>query len=170
MKRATAKNPGQLEMSFFDVPAEPVADTGGLDIAEPIRELLSEMLAKASARGLDRHDVAAAISRLTDREISKHMLDRYSAIATEQWRLPLEVLPALTKATGDFRLLELIADRCGCRVLRGEEAILAEIGALMLQQNATSSRLDLIKSHVPEPVMQRLLEQALKRMTSGGGR
>ena len=115
-------------------------------------------------------DVAAAISRMTDREISKHMLDRYSAITTEQWRFPLEALPALTKATGDFRLLELIADRCGCRVLRGEEAILAEIGALMLQQNATSSRLDLIKSHVPEPVMQRLLEQALKRMTSGGGR
>lgn len=155
-------------MSFFDVPPEPVTDTGGLDISQPVREVLSEVLAKASARGIDRHEVAAAISRLTDRDMSKHMLDRYSAITTEDWRFPLEALPALTKATGDFRLLELIADRCGCRVLRGEEAILAEIGALMLQQNATSNRLELIKSHVPQPVMDRLVGEALKRLGEGG--
>lgn len=164
MKRR-APNPDQL--SFFEVPPEPVGENGGLDISQEVREVLSEVLAKAATRGVDRHAVAAAISRLTEREISKHMLDRYSAITTEDWRFPLEALPALVKATGDFRLLELIADACGCRVLRGEEAILAEIGALMLQQNATSSRLDQIKAHVPEPVMQRLVEEALKRVGKG---
>lgn len=161
-------NPDQL--SFFDVPPEPVSDHGGLNIAQQVREILSEMLAKAAARGLDRHQVAAEISRLADRDLSKHMLDRYSAITTEDWRFPAETLPALTVATGDFRLLELLADRCGCRVLRGEEAILAEIGALMLQQNATSSRLELIKSHVPQPVMERLVDEALKRLKKGAGR
>lgn len=161
-------NPDQL--SFFDVPPEPVGDSGGLNIAEEVREILSEILAKAAARGVDRHEVAAAISRLTEREVSKHMLDRYSAITTEQWRFPLECLPALTKTTGDFRLLELVAAACGCRVLRGEEAILAEIGALMLQQNATASRLDAIKAKVPEPVMERLVAEALKRVKKGGTR
>lgn len=166
MKRATSHD-GQAEMNFFDVPSPPATEDGSLDLAREVREILAEVLARSAARGVDRFEVSALISRLADREVSKHMLDRYSSTASEDWRFPLEALPALTKATGDFALLELIAARCGCRVLRGEEAMLAEIGALMLQEKAAKSRLETIRKHVPQPVMQRLIDEALKRLGRG---
>jgi hypothetical protein len=166
VKRASTHD-GQLEMSFFDVPPSPAPDDGSLDMAREVREILSEVLGRAAARGTDRFEISTLISRLTDRDISKHMLDRYSSTASEDWRFPLEALPALTQATGDFALLELIAERCGCRVLRGEEAMLAEIGALMLQEKAAKARLETIRKHVPQPVMQRLIDEALKRLGRG---
>lgn len=162
------KAPGQIEMSFFEVPDTPRTDAGSLDITQVVRDCFTDTLATAKAEGYDRFDVAAKVSRLTGREISKHMLDRYSAPSAEDHRFPLEALPALVQATGDFRLLELVAQKCGCKILRGEEAVLAEIGALMLQDRTTKARLDHIKKAVPDSVMDRLVSEVLKRM--GGGR
>lgn len=156
--------PGQLEMSFFDVPATPRSDAGSLDIAQSVRDTLNDTLATAKADGRDRYDIAASISRLSGRDMSKDMLDRYTAPSSDGHRFPLEALPALIQATGDFRLLELIAHKCGCKVLRGEEAMLAEIGALMLQERTTKDRLSQIKKAVPDSVMERLVAEVLKRI------
>jgi hypothetical protein len=90
------------------------------------------------------------ISRLSNRSMTKDMLDQYCANSADGKRFPLEALPALVLATGDYRLLEFIADRCGCRILRGEEAVVAELGALAMQEKAIKERLKKINSHLPE--------------------
>lgn len=166
--RTRTPNPAQNELSFFDVPSTPRPEVGGQDIALAVREALTDLLAGAAARGLDRYQLAAEVSRRGNHEISKNMLDRYCAHSADGWRFPLEALPALTVATGDFRLLELVAEASGCRVVRGEEALLAEIGALTLQKRSVDQRLTDLRRNVPDAVLGRLLEEVMKRV--GGGR
>ncbi|WP_316154759.1 phage regulatory CII family protein [Cupriavidus sp. BIC8F] len=165
MKRRAnqAKAPNQLELSFYEVPPKPKNEDGCLNIALNVREALADTLAGASERGMDRYDVATKISRLTTHEFSKHMLDRCCAPSAEGWRFPAEALPALIVATGDYRLLELLAAHCGCRVYRGEEAMLAEIGALTLQVRTANDRLGELRRNVPKHVLDRLVEEELKR-------
>lgn len=157
-------NPNQVELCFFEVPAAARHDSGGLNIALAVRETLADLLGSAALQGCDRHEVAARISRLANHEISKHMLDRYTAPSADGWRFPLEALPALTQATGDYRLLELVAQACGCRVYRGEEALLAEIGALTLQERSVKARLTDLRRNVPDSVMDRLVAEVAKRL------
>lgn len=163
MSRRTA-NPNQNELMFFEVPAAIRHDAGGLDIALAVRETLTDLLGTAVVQGCDRHEVAARISRLSNHEISKHMLDRYTAPSADGWRFPVEALPALTQATGDYRLLELVAAACGCKVYRGEEALLAEIGALTMQERNVKARLIDLRKNVPDNVMDRLVGEVLKRL------
>lgn len=167
MRRKFTPQPGQLEMTFFNVPTTPRSDAGGLDIALVVRDALTETLSATQARGIDRHEVAAQISRLSNHDMTKNMLDRYCAPSADGWRFPLEALPAITLATGDYRLLELVAEACGCRITRGEEALLAEIGALTLQERSVKARLGELRKNVPDTVMERLVEEVLKRI---GGR
>ena len=159
--------PGQLEMSFFTVPETPRNDAGGLDISMAVRDALTETLSAATLQGMDRHEIGAQVSRLSNRDMSKNMLDRYCAPSADEWRFPLEALPALTLATGDYRLLELIAEKCGCRIARGEEAMLAEIGALTLQEKSVKSRLGVLQKSLPTGMLERLVEKNAKR--HGGG-
>lgn len=159
-----APHPGQAELTFFDVPAAPRNDSGGLDIAMAVREALTDMLGLAALQGHDRHEIAARVSRLSNHEISKHMLDRYTAPSADGWRLPVEALPALTLATGDYRLLEMVAEACGCKVYRGEEAMLAEIGALTMQERNVKARLTDLRKNIPDTVMDRLTSEVLKRL------
>ena len=157
-------NPAQGELLFFEVPAAIRSDSGGLDIALLVRETLTEILGAAAVQGSDRHEVAARVSRLSNHEISKHMLDRYTAPSADGWRFPLEALPALTQATGDYRLLELLAEKCGCKVYRGEEAMLAEIGALTMQERNVKARLSDLRKNVPDTVMDRFMAEVLQRL------
>lgn len=118
---------------LFYPPPPPVADAAGaLDLGLRVRNTLKQLLKDAragQAGGVGHRDaIAEAISFLTGRPVSKNMLDRYAAPSASEWRFPLEILPALIKATGDFRLLHMIAEACGARVLIGEEVIDAEIG------------------------------------------
>jgi hypothetical protein len=157
-------NSNQNELMFFEVPAAMRSDAGGHDIALAVRETLTDLLGAAGVQGCDRYEVAAQISRLSNHEISKHMLDRYTAPSADGWRFPLEALPALTQATGDYRLLELVAEACGCKVYRGEEALLAEIGALTMQERNVKARLTDLRKNVPDTVMDRLISEVLKRL------
>lgn len=159
--------PGQLEISFFEVPATPKEDAGSLDVGQAVRDCLAETLTLARTHGKDRFAIGAAVSRLTGREMTKNMLDRYTS-HEEDKRFPLEALPAITRATGDFRLLELVAHACGCRVLRGEEALITEVGAALLLERSVKTRLTNLQKALPEGALERLIADALKRV--GGAR
>lgn len=169
MKRRAnqAKAANQLELSFFEVPPQPKNEPGSLDIAMAIREALVDTLAAATSSGMDRHDVAAKVSRLSNHDLTKNMLDRYCAPSAEGWRFPAEAIPALVVATGQYRLLEIIAAACGCKVYRGEEAMLAEIGMLTMQQKLVAERLAEKRRSLPKSVLDRVAEEEVKRI---GGR
>ena len=61
-------------------------------------------------------------------------------------------------------LLELVAEKCGCKVYRGEEAMLAEIGALTMQERTVKARLTDLRKNVPDNVVERLVTEVLKRL------
>lgn len=165
MKRRAnqAKAANQLELSFYEVPPQPKNEAGSLDIAMNVREALVDTLAGAGSAGMDRHDVAAKVSRLSNHDLTKNMLDRYCAPSADGWRFPAEAIPALVVATGDYRLLEIIAAACGCKVFRGEEAMLAEIGMLTMQQRLANERLAALRRAMPKEAVDRITESEARR-------
>jgi hypothetical protein len=147
MRRRVLPQPGQVEINFSTYQLPHLMKLA-LDIAHAVRDVLVDILAATKVAGIDRFEVATMISRLSNRSMTKDMLDQYCANSADGKRFPLEALPALVLATGDYRLLEFIADRCGCRILRGEEAVVAELGALAMQEKAIKERLKKInQSH-----------------------
>ena len=158
---------GQLDLLDWDpVPPEPAPE--GPDLDARLRECLSETLARArAAKGMDRHDLAAAVSRLIGRDVSKSMLDRYCAPSAEEWRLPANVVPAVCQVTGDYRLLELLTAACGCGVLRGAEAMLAELGAAILAEKQTTKRRKELEAAVPADLLDALRQRAQERVREG---
>lgn len=164
VRRRTLPNPGQVEINFFDIPAAPQTNNGGLDIGHAVRDILSDVLSAARAMGMDRDEVCAQIARLSNFHITRPTMNNYCAPSAVDRNFPLEALPALTVATGDYRLLELIAETCGCRILRGSEAMVAELGALAMQERAIKDRLKHINSHLPSGVGEKLSADALKRL------
>ncbi|MDP1980508.1 hypothetical protein [Undibacterium sp.] len=164
VRRRSLPQAGQMQINFFSVPATPSNEAGSLDVAHAVRDVLVDTLAAAKVAGHDRFDVATKISRLSNRSLTKDMLDQYCANSAEGKRFPLEALPALTVATGDYSLLEYIADACGCRILRGEEAMVAELGALAMQEKAIKERQKHINNHLPAGAAEKLSSEALKRL------
>ncbi len=83
---------------------------------------------KGALTGLDRGQVAAAMSAELGRSVSKNMLDRYAAEAAEEHTIGLDRFIALVRVTRDPRLLQFIADEIGCIVIDAREAHWIEVG------------------------------------------
>lgn len=101
--------------------------------------------------GHDRYDVATQISRLTGREISKHMLDAYTAESRETHIPPLDIAIAFDMATGGVNMLNLYAAKLGARVLVGKESLDAEIGKLERLKEDAARKIKELKKMMGEP-------------------
>jgi hypothetical protein len=114
-----------LTLDLFDIPQPQASTPGNLDLDIELRHALSDALKHADG---DRYQIAAEMSRLTGRDISKHMLDAYTAESRCDHNFPFRYAAAFEVATGSFCLTNLIATARGCSVLVGDEALLAELG------------------------------------------
>lgn len=107
---------------------------GSLDIDAELRAAISEDIKHAivscTGRELSRYEVAARMSDLVGHEITKSMLDNYSADSHEKHRFPCQYLPAFVIATGQRRAFETLSRRSGLFALPGPEALRAEIQRL----------------------------------------
>jgi hypothetical protein len=108
---------------------------GSLDIDSELRAAISEDIKHAvvscTGRELSRYEVAAKMSDLVGHEITKSMLDNYSADSHEKHRFPVQYLPAFVIATGgQRRTFEVLSRRSGLFALPGKEALRAEIQRL----------------------------------------
>ena len=97
---------------------------GSLDIDRIFRETISEEL-----RGcpLSRYQVAARMSELLGQDITKTMLDSWTAESKEQHRFPAVFLPAFCEAVGSTEPLRILGQLIGAFVLPGPEALRSEI-------------------------------------------
>ncbi len=116
-----------LTLELFDVPTPVAPLAGGLDLDAAIRAALCDAIKHSDH---DRHGVAAEMSRLTGRHITKAMLDAYTGESRDDHNFPLRYAVAFEVATGSYGLTQLLARQRGCKVLVGEEALLAELGRL----------------------------------------
>lgn len=97
---------------------------GCMDIDRQFRELISDMLRRCPR---SRYQVAARMSELVGQEITKSMLDSYTAESKVQNRFPAVFVPAFCEAVGGNDPVKLLGKPIGSFVLPGPDALRAEI-------------------------------------------
>jgi hypothetical protein len=93
--------------------------------AQNVDVLLRISLAKAiKESSLSRIQIAAKMSEALDVEITKTMLDSWTAESREGLnRFPACYLPVFCQLIGSIEPLQILADLIGCFVIRGPEAL-----------------------------------------------
>jgi len=128
---------------FFDIPRPAPSLPASMDFRPQLSVLVGDMLtaAQASDPELDRYSIAARASRLAGKEISKAMLDGYTAESREAFNLPLWCVPALETACGSTLLSQWLAEIRGGRLVLGPAALDEEIGRLQGDREVIDDRL-----------------------------
>jgi hypothetical protein len=121
-------------------PAEPVP---AMDFNVRIAQAISRALKESP---LSRAQIAASMSEMLGEDVSAHMLNAYASPAREEHRISLVRFKALARVTGCVWLWEAAVKGDGLTLLQGEEALLAQIGAVEQQKKALDQRLKELKS------------------------
>ena len=130
---------------LFETPQPPKWQPGSMDFRAEVCESLTGMLADAHKAGMDRHEVAARASRLTGKDVTKNMLDGYTAPAREEFNCPLWLSPVLEVVCASTSLATWHGQKHGGRLLVGAETLDAEIGRLMSERETADQRLRQLK-------------------------
>jgi hypothetical protein len=130
---------------LFEIPQPVVPVAGSLDFRSVVSELISAMLADAHKAGLDRHEVAARASRLTGKDVTKNMLDGYTAPAREEFNCPLWLSPVLEIVCCSTPLANWHVGVHGGRMSVGAETLDSEIGRVMRERELADARLRELK-------------------------
>lgn len=110
---------------------------GSLDFDTTIRELISHALKNTQ---LNRYGVAAEMSRLLGKEVTKSQLDSWSAESKENNRFYLSHLNALMAATGDKSILRFICEKAGGYFIESSDAMRLELGKIQEQEKELQKR------------------------------
>jgi hypothetical protein len=130
---------------LFDIPCAPAPVGGSLDYATELRCVLSDALKKTPR---SRHEVAARMSELTGQDISKSMLDAWTAESKTPWRFPYEFAAAFEVACESTCLQELLGRKRGSRILVGEETLLTELGRIEKTKGELADRERALKERI----------------------
>ncbi|MFH2012574.1 MAG: hypothetical protein ABIJ37_07750 [Pseudomonadota bacterium] len=134
-KRIDKNNDKQLSLFDMLVKAQEENDSlnpGSLNVDIEFREFISEELKKCP---YSRYHVAGRMSELTGTEITKSMLDSWTAESKELHRFPAIFLPAFCIAVGNSGLINFIGKKAGVFVLPGKEVLRADIQKLLEQRD-----------------------------------
>jgi hypothetical protein len=133
MSKTTAKTDNR-QRSLFDSTAaqspSPRPAEGSAQVGDRLRLALVNAIREC---GLSRWEITGKRSHLLSCEVSKFMLDAWTAESKDGHRFPAEYLPAFCIATGSRRPLEVVAEASGVSVRDGEDVQRAEIQKLYEQ-------------------------------------
>lgn len=122
-------------IDLFEIPEAHICIPGecgyGREVAECVSVLLSE-----SGR-VDRYEVSAEVSRISGKEVSKHMLDAYASPARADHALPFWLAPVLEEVCQAQVLTNWLAGKRGGRIAYGKDALKQELGKLHLIKDQT---------------------------------
>jgi len=104
-----------------------------------IRGILTQAIKQAD---LSRERVAEQMSHLLAREITAQMLNDFTADSKKQHRFPLAWLRAFCTVTGDWRLLQHIADQAGLAVIAAEDRDVLALGELVVERAHTGHEIE----------------------------
>jgi hypothetical protein len=138
MAKAKAQ-PEQLPFDFT-VPAPPAPKTAPAALAgleQRVSETVGTMLASDGRR---REVIAAEMTVLAGEEISRWMLDAYSAPSRDTHNISFARMIVLATVTNRQDLLDPIMREGGMAVLVGEEVITAELGHIDREIEQLKSR------------------------------
>lgn len=126
---------------LFEIP-EPISSAGQMDYRRSVSELFTQILKDARD---DRYTIAAAMSRLAGRDVTKYMLDAYCAPSREEFNLPFYLVPAAEVAATSHILTNWLAGVRGSELLVGKDALLAELGRLQRTRDEASKKMASLK-------------------------
>ncbi|ACL05268.1 hypothetical protein Dalk_3580 [Desulfatibacillum aliphaticivorans] len=136
-KKKRADHDGPTQMNLFDavdaiqkqvkaVEAPPTEGTA--NVRDQLRIALSYALKKCP---LSRPQVAGEMSHLLgDSEVTKFMLDTWTAESKEGHRIPAEFLPAFCQVTGCREPLRILAEASGWFAMPGQDALRSQMQRL----------------------------------------
>jgi hypothetical protein len=106
--------------------------SGSMNDGALIRGLLVEAIRNSDK---SRAQIADEMTRLVGRDVTERMLNAYTAESKEEHRWPAELTRSFCSATGDDRLLRVLAEAAGLRVINASESRLLELGRNHLQRS-----------------------------------
>ena len=106
-------------------------EPGSLDIQRELCTSISKAITRSKR---SRFQIVADMSELTGKEITKSMLDSWTAESHHEHRFPAEFLPALCMACNDCIPLKIIGKYSRCEVLESKDAIYARLAMLGRQR------------------------------------
>ncbi|MBI1386649.1 MAG: hypothetical protein GC150_17225 [Rhizobiales bacterium] len=135
-------------MALFRPVAAAVDAPGSLaGLSRRIGVMMSQAIRES---GMDRYDIAAAMSRLLNEDVSKHILDAYTAESREDHNVSAYRFFAFVQATKAGGMLDDVCRQIGYLAMPSEDQRLAEIGYLTEQRAVIDQRLKALKA--PRPV------------------
>lgn len=125
------------------IPRPAPLELGSMDYRTQVAVLFAEMLKEAERHDpdLDRPMIALQISRLTGKDVSKAMLDGYTAESRDTFNVPLWLAPAAEAVCNSTALSSWFAALRGARLVLGPAALDAEIGRLQNEVSESQDRL-----------------------------
>lgn len=117
---------------------------GSLNVDFEFRDSLSRAITKS---GLSRWQITAQMSELTGTEITKTMLDAYTAISHHEHRFPAIFLPAFCIVCKDYQPLRVLSNASRCALLESQEARYAMIAKLEKQKDKLNKEITRLKSY-----------------------
>jgi len=131
-----------LTLDLFEVPKPAAQAPASMDYRATVAHLVADMLKAADG---DRYAVAARMSRLTGKEVTKAMLDAYTSEAREAWNLPFWLAAALETACESHALSNWLAEVRGGRLYLGKENLAAQLGKLIRAKEETEAQIRKLK-------------------------
>ncbi len=161
-KRSVDKN--QMILDLFADMVENLSLQGGSqeNLSDFEFNFRRELKVAIDDSGMDRYEVAARMSRLLGREITKSHLDQWTALSTVQRRIHADSLKALCEITDNWSALKLLVESCGFRMLTQDEAICAEYGAKMMLKKMIDSEIKDTLSGMDESALRQALVKRMK--------
>lgn len=123
---------------MFLVPQAPTPHAASMSYGSEVATLTASMFAES---GLDRFKIAAEMSHLTGRDVSKYMLDAWTSESRDAYNIPFYLVPAAETACQSHAMSAWLADRRGARLSIGREALNAEYGKLKAISDDVKTRM-----------------------------
>jgi hypothetical protein len=97
---------------------------GSFDMLLSLKQLMSREM-----NGADRYLIASQVSRLTGRDLSKEMLDKYVS-SDSAYRPPADMLVAFCSVVGSLKVFSYLLEPLGSDVLFPEDRDLVQLARL----------------------------------------
>jgi hypothetical protein len=132
-------------LDLFEVPQPAAQLPASMDYGALVAHMVSEVLRAADC---DRHEIAARMSRLTGKDVSKYMLDAWSSESRDAYNIPFYLVPVLETACCSHQFTNWLASVRGGRLLIGREALNAELGRLEHAKAQAAQRIRELKKQM----------------------
>lgn len=133
---------------LFAVPRPASPLPGSQDYRPVIAGMVGQMLDLAARIGKDRYAVAAEVSRLAGKEVSKYMLDAYSANSRDDYNVPAWLMPLIEAVCECHIYSSWLAGVRGGQLSIGRDALAAELGRVTRERDELTERQRALKDQL----------------------